>query len=211
LIAQNFSFDYDDATREVPEMELGRQIKKYRTGAALSQEELADKVYVSRQTISNWENDKSYPDVRSLVLLSEIFQISLDNLIKGDLEKMKKEIDAQEYVKFQKDSVIFTVLFLVLIILPVPLAVFGGWYGMAAYLVLFGAGMYFAVRVEKYKKKYDIQTYKEILTFEEGKSLDEIEKAREEGKRPYQKVLLAACSALMTLIIALIMAAILLN
>lgn len=42
------------------------------------QEALAEKVYVSRQTVSNWENDKSYPDVNSLVLLSEVFEISLD-------------------------------------------------------------------------------------------------------------------------------------
>ena len=69
------------------EMELGKQIKKYRQELQLSQEELADHVYVSRQTISNWENDKSYPDVTSLVLLSEIFQISLDKLIKGDIER----------------------------------------------------------------------------------------------------------------------------
>ena len=67
-------------------MELGKQIKKHRQEVQLSQEKLADRVYVSRQTISNWENDKSYPDVNSLVLLSEIFQISLDNLIKGDIE-----------------------------------------------------------------------------------------------------------------------------
>lgn len=67
-------------------MELGKQIKMHRQEAHLSQEELANRVYVSRQTISNWENDKSYPDVNSLVLLSEIFQISLDNLIKGDIE-----------------------------------------------------------------------------------------------------------------------------
>ena len=73
-------------------MELGKQIKKYRQDVQLSQEELADRVYVSRQTISNWENDKSYPDVNSLVLLSEIFQISLDNLIKGDIEVMKDVI-----------------------------------------------------------------------------------------------------------------------
>lgn len=58
-------------------MELGKQIKMHRQEAHLSQEELANRVYVSRQTISNWENDKSYPDVNSLVLLSEIFQISL--------------------------------------------------------------------------------------------------------------------------------------
>lgn len=56
-------------------MELGKQIKKHRQEVQLSQEKLADRVYVSRQTISNWENDKSYPDVNSLVLLSEIFQM----------------------------------------------------------------------------------------------------------------------------------------
>ena len=93
-------------------MELSKQIKKYRTETNLSQEELADKIYVSRQTISNWENEKNYPDIKSLVLMSEVFQVSLDNLVKGDLERMKKEIDTQEYAKFQKDSTIFTVLFI---------------------------------------------------------------------------------------------------
>ena len=62
-------------------MELSKQIKKYRTEANLSQEELADKIYVSR-TISNWENEKNYPDIKSLVLMSEVFQVSLDNLVK---------------------------------------------------------------------------------------------------------------------------------
>ena len=52
------------------EMELGKQIRKYRQEAQLSQEELAERIYVSRQTVSNWENDKSYPDVNSLVILS---------------------------------------------------------------------------------------------------------------------------------------------
>ena len=189
-------------------MELGKQIKKYRAEVDLSQEELANKIFVSRQTISNWENDKNYPDIKSLVLMSEIFRVSLDNLIKGDVERMKKEIDTQEYVKFQKDSTIFTVLFIALLIVPVPLVMLWKWLGMALYLCLFGITMYFAVRIEKYKKKYDIQTYKEIVAFTEGKSLDEIEKAREEGKRPYQKVLLAAGSAVLGVIIALIMTAV---
>ena len=48
--------------------------------------------------------------------------------------------------------------------------------------------------VEREKKKFDMQTYREIIAFTEGKSLSEIEKAREEGKRPYQKVLLAVAS-----------------
>ena len=111
-------------------MELGKQIKKYRTSANLSQEELAERVYVSRQTISNWENDKSYPDVKSLVLISEIFRISLDNLIKGDLEKMKRRIDTQENAVFQRDSLVFTILLLAEIILPVPLLIYGKWYGL---------------------------------------------------------------------------------
>ena len=180
-------------------MELSKQIKKYRTEANLSQEELADKIYVSRQTISNWENEKNYPDIKSLVLMSEVFQVSLDNLIKGDLERMKKEIDTQEYAKFQKDSTIFTVLFIALLIVPVPLVMLWKWFGMVLYL---------SVRIEKYKKKYDIQTFKEIVAFTDGKSLDEIEKAREEGKRPYQKALLAAGSAALVVIIALIMSAV---
>ncbi len=161
---------YEDVTK----MELGKQIKKYRTEANLSQEELADKIFVSRQTISNWENDKNYPDIKSLVLMSEVFRVSLDNLIKGDLERMKKEIDTQEYAKFQKDSTIFTVLFIALLIVPVPLVMLWKWFGMALYLCLFGIGMYFAVKIEKYKKKYDIQTYKEIVAFTDGKSLGEI-------------------------------------
>ena len=73
-------------------MELGNQIKKYRSELQISQEQLADRIYVSRQTISNWENEKSYPDVNSLVLLSEVFQTSIDKLIKGDIEIMKEKI-----------------------------------------------------------------------------------------------------------------------
>ena len=78
---------------------------------------------------------------------------------------------------------------------------------MALYLCLFGIAKYFAVRIEKYKKKYDIQTFKEIVAFTDGKSLDEIEKAREEGKRPYQKALSVAGSAALAVIIALIIIA----
>ena len=188
-------------------MELGKHIRKYRTEANISQEELADKAFVSRQTISNWENNKSYPDIKSLVLMSEIFHVSLDQLIKGDLEKMKQEIDAQEYTKFQKDSNIFAGLFIALLILPIPLAELFGWFGIAVYAMVFTVTMIYAIRVERYKKKYNIQTYKEIVALTEGKTLDQLEKAREEGKRPYQKFLLAVCSGILTLLVAAAIAA----
>ena len=62
-------------------MELSIQIKKYRTELHLSQEELAEKVYVTRQTISNWENEKSYPDIHSLLLL-EVGKRPYQNILK---------------------------------------------------------------------------------------------------------------------------------
>ena len=53
----------------------------------VSQEELAERIFVSRQTVSNWENEKNYPDLKSLLLLSSLFGVSLDILVKGELSK----------------------------------------------------------------------------------------------------------------------------
>ena len=61
--------------------------------------------------------------------------------------------------------------------------------------------MYFAVQVEKVKKDNDVQTYKEIVAFSEGKLLDDIQKQREIGKRPYQKFFLVIGSALITFVV----------
>ena len=83
-------------------MNIGNQIKKYREQLKISQEELADKIFVTRQTISNWENNKNYPDIKSLSLLSYNLNVSLDDLIKGDVEKMKEIIDEKEIKKFFK-------------------------------------------------------------------------------------------------------------
>ena len=74
-------------------MELGKQIRKHRDSLNMSQDQLAEKVFVSRQTISNWENDKSYPDIKSLVILSYVFNVSLDDLIKGDLQEMNEHVN----------------------------------------------------------------------------------------------------------------------
>lgn len=62
--------------------------------------------------------------------------------------------------------------------------------------------MYVAIVVEKKKKQFDIQTYREIISFIEGTGLDEISKAREEGKRKYQKILLGVGSGIIALAIA---------
>ncbi|MGF0032660.1 helix-turn-helix domain-containing protein [Bariatricus sp. SGI.154] len=185
-------------------MELGKQIKRYRKERSLSQDVLAEKVYVSRQTISNWENDKSYPDVKSLVLLSEVFDVSLDQLIKGDVKMMKEQINKEDQEGFGHLSWIFTVMLLATMLTPVPLVHFLSYVGVGIWLVIFGVAMYTAGLVEKAKKRYDIQTYREILAFMEGTNLDEIEKAREEGKRLYQTIFMAAAAGVITLIVSIV-------
>ena len=186
-------------------MELGNKIKYYRGEKEFSQEELAERVYVSRQTISNWENNKSYPDINSIVLLSEIFEISIDNLIKGDVEQMKKEINSEEVKKLNLYSSIMLILMLVATILLMPMLKFIGLYGFIPYFVLVACAMFFAIKVDKIKKDNDIQTYKEIVAFTEGKRLDEIQKIEEKAKRPYQKVIDGFLWAAIALLISGIM------
>lgn len=149
-------------------MELGKQIKKHRQEVQLSQEKLADRVYVSRQTISNWENDKSYPDVNSLVLLSEIFQISLDNLIKGDIEVMKDVIQKEEIVKMNRYGKIYTIMLIVTAISAVPLFMWLGVWAFIPWGIIWALSMYFAVQVEKVKKIMMFKPIKKLLHFLRG-------------------------------------------
>ena len=185
-------------------MELGSQIKKYRNELSLSQDALAEKVYVSRQTISNWENGKSYPDVNSLVLLSEVFQTSIDRLIKGDVEVMKKQVRSEDTREFKRLNTLYFILFLALMVSPIPLAYYLRITGIVIWAVLAAVTLFVALTVEKKKKQFDIQTYREIIAFSEGKRLDEIEKERENGKRSYQKTLLIMGSGIITLIFAIV-------
>ncbi|MBO4471188.1 MAG: helix-turn-helix transcriptional regulator [Clostridia bacterium] len=178
-------------------MELGKRLKEYRSQSGMTQDELAERLYVTRQTISNWENDKSYPDIHSLLMLGELFNVSLDTLVKGDIEIMKETIDQENIRSFKRDSNIYGILLLVCVVTFFPLYKWGGIPGMIIWGLLFAAALFFAVRVEEVKKQQDIHTYKEIVAFTNGEKLDHIKKAREEGKRNYQLVIAAVvCAAL---------------
>lgn len=74
-------------------MELGKLIKKQRAELGLTQEEVAKKLSVTRQTLSNWENEKSYPDLDQLLKLSDIYHFSIDSLLRGDPE-LRKSLDS---------------------------------------------------------------------------------------------------------------------
>jgi len=178
-------------------MELGGQIRRYRDELGLSQEELAERVFVTRQSVSNWENEKTYPDIHSLLLLSEVFSCSLDQLIKGDIEVMKQEISQENIKRMNWFSGVLGGLMLALILLPVPLL---KWFDITGFLVVMGplflVTLWVGEKVERFKKENDVYTYREIVAFTEGKRLDELERERERGKRPYQQFLLAIGFAL---------------
>lgn len=70
-------------------MSLGKLIQKLWKRDELSQETLAERMYVSRQSIDNLKNERSYPDIHNLIMLSAIFNFSLDELVKRDIEMMK--------------------------------------------------------------------------------------------------------------------------
>lgn len=174
-------------------MEVGKRIRDERKGAGMSQDDLAARVYVSRQTISSWENDKTYPDVQSLILLSEIFGVTVDSLIKGDVETMTETIDTE--VRTMKRLSYVMLGFLMLMLLAVvwicvqtfawdwPIEQTVPTFVLA--LVLWGISMFAACWIDRIKKRHDLITYHEILSFWNGEDVvRDTEKRRRERLIP---------------------------
>lgn len=97
-------------------MDLGKKIIEMRKKAKLSQEQLAEKLDVTRQTISNWENSKFYPDIDALVKISKCFNISLDDLLSYDNKVLQYLKDSTDVVKSNK-KLLYAILLNILIII----------------------------------------------------------------------------------------------
>ncbi|WP_290033289.1 helix-turn-helix domain-containing protein [Ligilactobacillus cholophilus] len=78
-------------------MLLNKQIKKYREKLGMSQDKLAEMLYVTRQSVSKWESGDVVPDLEKIIKMSKIFNVSLDNLILG-VDDQKKSVDTDEFV-----------------------------------------------------------------------------------------------------------------
>ena len=77
-------------------MDVGNQIRERRTRLGISQEELAQKLYVSRVTVSHWETSKTLPDVQSMLLLANLFGTTIDELVRGDVDEMREMVEKDE-------------------------------------------------------------------------------------------------------------------
>ena len=114
-------------------MNIGSKIKKSRTEAKITQEQAAEALGTSRQTISNWENEKSYPDILSVIKLSDLYKVSLDELLKGDIKMIRHLAESTNVVTSNKKLLTMIALNGLLLIL---FLLFNGIIAQNKYLIM---------------------------------------------------------------------------
>ena len=104
-------------------IKISKNLKKFRKLSNLTQEQLAERMNLTRQAISNWENDKSQPDIQSIEKLSEVFGISVEEMIYGDTKKVGVDENTENKINVMK----------------IVLSVFGGLFVAAGVITVFVA------------------------------------------------------------------------
>ncbi|MEF2877100.1 MAG: helix-turn-helix transcriptional regulator [Blautia sp.] len=97
-------------------MEIGVKLKEARLRAKMTQENVAEELQVTRQTISNWENEKSFPDIVSVIKLSSLYNISLDKLLKGDEEMIEHLEKSTNTVKSNQKLILAIIMNVIMLI-----------------------------------------------------------------------------------------------
>ncbi|MGO2678126.1 MAG: helix-turn-helix domain-containing protein [Lactococcus lactis] len=187
-------------------MEVGKRIREYRKIYNLSQEQLADKIFVSRQTVSNWENNKTYPDIQIIVSLSILFNVSLDELIREDLEEMKMKISNK---KANKRADIYSLIMICSTILAslsigLVVALPESKFIWIVPVTLFLPALWSSFVLEKFKRNNDLKTYKEILAFSQNKDVEMLRERRAPRRIRIEKGIIVLGYVGLTLFICLI-------
>lgn len=173
-------------------VELSQHIKDHRARLGMSQEQLAEAIFVSRQTISNWETDRTYPDVQSLLLLSNLFKVSVDSLIKGDVEEMKSVI-TEEAKRMNKLAAVMVVCGAAAVIWAVATALMDLSLPviLVPAIVVFIPAAVAAGMVEKIKHDNQLFTYKSIEAFMHGEDPDALREENQKAGRAWWGKLIA--------------------
>ena len=134
---------------------FGEKVREKRNDLKLTQTEVGEKINVSRQTISSWENGKSYPDIPMLVTLSDFYDLSLDYLLKEDnsyMSKLKKENNLLRFLRM-----FFVIQIIVAISVGARTLIISGntLIGMLSSLVIFVITFYIMLVVNKKYIKED--------------------------------------------------------
>jgi transcriptional regulator with XRE-family HTH domain len=148
-------------------MIFGEKLKSERKNKGWSQEDLAEKLFVSRQSVSKWENGQNYPSIEIIIKVSDLFGVTIDELLRSDEELTKKVINDGKQLAHPKLKFIFDVLFLIgvaLMIIKIGIVILNKWtaldftlYGgsffwnFGSLILMIGAGIGSSVLKEKYK------------------------------------------------------------
>ena len=108
-------------------MDIGQKLKNARSAAGLTQEAVAESIGISRQTISNWENNRTYPDIISIIKLSDLYAITLDELLKGDTKVIEHLEESTNVVKARQRFSKLVLVIAYLVIWALSIIVF--WVG----------------------------------------------------------------------------------
>lgn len=186
-------------------MDIGKRIREYRKIYNLSQEQLADKIFVSRQTVSNWENNKTYPDIQIIVSLSILFNVSLDELIREDLEEMKMKISNNKATKRADIYSLIMICSTILASLSIGLVVAlpESKFIWIVPVTLFLPALWSSFVLEKFKRNNDLKTYKEILAFSQNKDVEVLRKKRDARRTRIEKGIIVLGYAGLALLICL--------
>ncbi|MGO2565433.1 MAG: helix-turn-helix transcriptional regulator [Brochothrix thermosphacta] len=114
----------------MPTNNFGEKLKMLREQTDITQEEVSQKLNVTRQSVCNWENNKNYPDLTTLVTLSQLYNISLDDLLKDEnnvVKSMKTELNS-----YRSSELIKLIIFSVLAFL-LPINRYCIWHSFALY------------------------------------------------------------------------------
>ena len=200
-------------------MELPKQLKAQRERLGLSQESVAQAIYVSRQTMSSWENGKTYPDVQSLLLLSDLFGVSIDELVKGDVVLMK-EVVSKDVLKMERLAMGSIALLLtgiacmagIYAILPEPSFIphmsAGALIGILVFVAFWIPSLVCTSRIERIKREHNLVTFREISAFMDGEEVPS-ETGALSGRRPLlSSALKVTCGAGFGFLIAFLITAI---
>ncbi|MFD2046542.1 helix-turn-helix domain-containing protein [Ornithinibacillus salinisoli] len=94
-------------------MIFGEKLKNERKNKGWSQEELADKLFVSRQSVSKWENGQNYPSIEIIIKVSDLFGVTIDELLRSDEELTEKVINDSKQLAYPRLKFMFDVIFLI--------------------------------------------------------------------------------------------------
>ena len=141
-------------------MKIADRIQQLRKTKGISQEELADKIGVSRQAVSKWESEQSFPDMDKVIIMSDFFEVTTDYLLKGiETEKQvnEKTVNALVFI-FVATALNFIGLLVSCAVWyeqQVPMAVVIGLIFMAMGCMVFGIGwIYSTINKEKAKRLF---------------------------------------------------------